>query len=107
MIALSQLSTLNSKLSTLNQKTTNMKKLKNKWLIWTSKMFVSFISMLGFSSCFFQPSMYGVPRDGFDTDSTSKDSTAMKEFEAMYGGPTVTYQNDIDVEGVEIDINQD
>ena len=91
-----------------------MKKLKTKWLIWTSKVFVSAISMLGFSSCWFQPCMYGVPRDNWE-DSTATDSRRAfgyellkRRFKAMYGVAPAPYrQVDIDKEGVEIEIKQD
>ena len=40
-----------------------MKKLKIKWLVWTGKVLSSMVAMLGMSSCFFQPSMYGFMGD--------------------------------------------
>lgn len=87
-----------------------MKKLRNKWLIWTSKVFVSALSMLGLSSCWFQPCMYGVPRENWN-DTTTTDSAAldtMREFKAMYGVSPAPYrQVDIDKEGVDIEIKQD
>ena len=86
-----------------------MKKLKNRWLIWTSKVLVSAISMLGLSSCWFQPCMYGVPRDPSETDSIGKDSTAIREFKAMYSVSPAPFQkmNEIDKEGVDIELKQD
>jgi len=87
-----------------------MKKLRNKWLIWTSKVLVSALSMLGLSSCWFQPCMYGVPRENWN-DTTTTDSAAidtMREFKAMYGVSPAPYrQADIDKEGVDIEIKQD
>ena len=87
-----------------------MKKLRNKWLIWTSKVLVSALSMLGLSSCWFQPCMYGVPRENWN-DTTTTDSAAidtMREFKAMYGVSPAPYrQVDIDKEGVDIEIKQD
>ena len=90
-----------------------MRKLRIKWLIWTSKVLVSVISLLGLSSCWFQPKMYGVPDsnwmpDSVLPDSLVKDSAAKKEFRAMYSvRPTIYKQNVIDKEGVDIEIRQD
>lgn len=92
-----------------------MKKLKTKWLIWTSKVFVSAISMLGFTSCWFQPCMYGVPDPKWNPDSTGTDSIDSVKtprepvFRAMYSVSPAPYQrlNVIDKEGVDIEIKQD
>ena len=92
-----------------------MKKLKNRWLIWTSKALVSLISMLGLSSCWFQPCMYGSPDPNWNPDSTGTDSIdSVKrprepEFKAMYSVSPARFQkvNEIDKEGVEIEIKQD
>lgn len=93
-----------------------MKKLKIKWLVWTGKVLSSMVAMLGMSSCFFQPSMYGVPDPNWNPDSTTTDSlstdsakrTPQKEFRAMYSvSPAVYKKNVIDKEGVDIEIRQD
>ncbi|MGM9690491.1 MAG: hypothetical protein ACI3ZJ_06675 [Bacteroidaceae bacterium] len=93
-----------------------MKKIKIKWLVWTSKVLSSMVAMLGLSSCFFQPSMYGVPNpnwnpDSMATDSTSTDSAKrypQKELRVMYGvRPAPFRRNEIDKGGVEIEIKQD
>ena len=75
-----------------------MKKLKIKWLVWTGKVLSSMVAMLGMSSCFFQPSMYG--------DSAKR--APQKEFRAMYSvRPAIYKQNVIDKEGVDIEVMQD
>ncbi len=93
-----------------------MKNLKIKWLVWTGKVLSSMVAMLGMSSCFFLPSMYGVPNPNWNLDSTATDSTSMdsakrapqKEFRAMYSvRPAIYKQNVIDKEGVDIEVNQD
>ena len=92
-----------------------MKKLRNKWLMWTSKVLSSAIALLGLSSCWFQPCMYGVPDPKWNPDSTGTDSIdSVKtprepEFRAMYSVSPATYQrlNVIDKEGVDIEILQD
>ena len=93
-----------------------MQKLKIKWLVWTGKVLSSMVAMLGMSSCFFQPSMYGVPDPNWNPDSTTTDSLSTdsakrapeKEFRAMYSvSPTIYKKNVIDKEGVDIEIRQD
>lgn len=92
-----------------------MKRLKTDWLLWSSKVLMSALSMLGLSSCWFQPCMYGVPRDPFDGDSAATDSAltdstvkdSIKDFEGMYGVRPATYQqNSVEKDGVEIELNQ-
>lgn len=92
-----------------------MKKLKNKWLVWTSRLLSSAIALLGLSSCWFQPCMYGVPDPKWNPDSTGMDSIdSVKkprepEFKAMYSVSPAPFQrlNVIDKEGVDIEIKQD
>jgi len=97
-----------------------MKKLKIKWLTWTSKVLISAISLLGLSSCWFQPCMYGSPDPNWNPDSTGTDSIksdSLKanpvktprepEFKAMYSVRPAPYQQiDIDKEGVDIIIKE-
>jgi hypothetical protein len=94
-----------------------MKQLKTKWLVWTSKVLSSVVAMLGMSSCFFQPCMYGSPDPNLKSDSTGvdsltsdsllSDSAKMKEFEGMYGVKPVRYQQLIEKDGVDIEIRQE
>ena len=87
-----------------------MKRLKTNWLVWSSKVLMSALSMLGLSSCWFQPCMYGVPRDPVEEDSTATDSTATdsvrREFKGMYGVRPVKFQHTIEKDGVEMEIAQ-
>ena len=92
-----------------------MKRLKTNWLVWSSKVLMSALSMLGLSSCWFQPCMYGVPRDPVEEDSTATDSTATDstatdsvrgEFKGMYGVRPVKFQHTIEKDGVEMEIDQ-
>ena len=92
-----------------------MKKLRNKWLMWTSRVLSSAIALLGLSSCWFQPCMYGSPDPNWNPDSTGKDSIySVKrprepEFKAMYSVSPAPYQrlDVIDKGGVDIEIKKD
>ena len=99
------------------------KKLRNKWLMWTSKVLSSAIALLGLSSCWFQPSMYGVLDPKWNPDSTGMDSIKSDTskldsatrpprepvFRAMYSVSPAPYQrlDVIDKGGVDIEIKQD
>lgn len=100
-----------------------MRKLRNKWLMWTSKVLSSAIALLGLSSCWFQPSMYGVLDPKWNPDSTGMDSIKSDTskldsatrpprepvFRAMYSVSPAPYQrlDVIDKGGVDIEIKQD
>ena len=100
-----------------------MKKLRNKWLMWTSKVLSSAIALLGLSSCWFQPCMYGVPDPKWNPDSTGMDSIKSDTskldsatrpprepiFRAMYSVSPAPYQrlDVIDNGGVDIEIKKD
>ncbi|MBO4674124.1 MAG: hypothetical protein J5616_07225 [Bacteroidaceae bacterium] len=93
-----------------------MKKLKIKWLEWTGKVLSSIVAMLGMSSCFFQPCMYGVPDlnwkpdsagiDSLTSDSLKSDTSKMVEFEGMYSVRPARYQQMIEKDGMDIEIQQ-
>ncbi len=87
-----------------------MKKLKTKWLIWTSRVLSAAVALLGVASCSLfrrvaPPCMYGVPDFRRDSIDTLKQPPV---FKAMYGVTPVTYQsmNQIDEGGVDIEVNQ-
>ena len=64
-----------------------MKKLKHKWLIWTSRVLSAMIALLGMASCSLFRRVMPQP--------------------LMYGVTPVSYQQvDIDKEGVDIEIKQ-
>lgn len=92
-----------------------MKRLKTNWLVWSSKVLSSVVAMLGMSSCFFQPCMYGSPDpnwkdstgvDSLTHDSLRSDSAKRKDFEGMYGVKPVRYQQMIEKDGADIGIGQ-
>lgn len=92
-----------------------MKKLRNKWLLWTSRVLSSAIALLGMSSCGFHPCMYGVPDPNWNPDSTGTDSIDSVKiprepvFKAMYSVSPAPYQrlDVIDKGGVDIEIKKD
>ena len=90
-----------------------MKKLRHKWLIWTSRVLSAMIALLGMASCSLfrrvmpQPLMYGVPNTQWDTIGTVDTLKQPPVFRARYGVTPVSYQQvDIDKEGVDIEIKQ-